>query len=211
MTLDQKIQIWAAAGNWVSAIGTLLAVGVALYLSRKSEKLSLRIEATFDGAFHPTPIIGVTRHPVIVHITNLAPRSVRLIALDLSLLKLDAPWWLPTNRFVRTLYFGIVKKNALERFGSSGLPKISDEISQGMAVAFFPEEHFVNGDLSLKFVRRLREQDYSRLRFYVRSSLGQDLCVKPPEEFLIKIRAFNSILDQDLRDAAHAEAGTTGE
>ncbi|MGH9622655.1 MAG: hypothetical protein ACRD45_23480 [Bryobacteraceae bacterium] len=43
MTLDQKIQIWVAIGEWIAGIGTIAATVVALYLAKRAEKLRLKV------------------------------------------------------------------------------------------------------------------------------------------------------------------------
>jgi hypothetical protein len=44
MTLDQKIQIWVAVGRWLAGVGSLAAAVVALYLSRRGERVCRRIQ-----------------------------------------------------------------------------------------------------------------------------------------------------------------------
>ncbi len=74
MTFDQKIQIWNTIGTWIAGIGTLIAVVVALCLSRKAEKVNLKVNAgivTSMGDGHPQKY-------VMVKTTNLADRDITI-------------------------------------------------------------------------------------------------------------------------------------
>lgn len=76
MTFDQKIQVWIAVGTWLASLGTIAAVGVALYLARRSEKISLevtaglRVVAVGDG----TPL----QDHLCIGVTNLGARPVTI-------------------------------------------------------------------------------------------------------------------------------------
>jgi hypothetical protein len=76
MTFDQKIQIWVAAGTWVAGLGSFAAAGVALYLSRRNEKLRLRVEAGLR--LIDTPGHESLERCVGIQVTNLGDRPVTI-------------------------------------------------------------------------------------------------------------------------------------
>ena len=76
MTLDQKIQIWNAIGTWLAGIATVLAVIVALYLAKKSNKLRLKIQVGLREV-----VVGEGSPPkqhVSFDVTNLGERPVAI-------------------------------------------------------------------------------------------------------------------------------------
>jgi len=74
MSFDQKIQIWAAIGNWVAGIGTLVAVAVSLWLVMRVEKVRVKAVVGFrelvfgDG----TPF---QKH-LLIQVTNIGERPI---------------------------------------------------------------------------------------------------------------------------------------
>lgn len=74
MTLDQKIQVWMVIGTWLAGLGTFAAVIVALYLSRRVEKVRLKVCAGLREV-----ILGdgspFQRH-LGIGVTNLGERPV---------------------------------------------------------------------------------------------------------------------------------------
>jgi hypothetical protein len=52
MTLDQKIQISIAIGTWLAGIATFFAVIVALSLSRRAEKVRLKVSVGLREAIY---------------------------------------------------------------------------------------------------------------------------------------------------------------
>jgi hypothetical protein len=83
MTLDQKIQVWMVIGTWFAGLGTCAAVIVALYLSRRIEKVRLKVYAGLrvilgDGTPRQTHLsIGVTNlgeRPVTINTVGWAIR-----------------------------------------------------------------------------------------------------------------------------------------
>jgi len=76
MTLDQKIQVWVAAGTWLSSIGTIAAVIVALYLASLTERVRLRIQVGLR-----VMIVGDGSPPedhLSIEVTNLGERPVTI-------------------------------------------------------------------------------------------------------------------------------------
>jgi hypothetical protein len=74
MTLDQEIQIWVAVGTWLSSIGTIGAVIVALYLARRVENVRLNVrvglmEVVIGDGSPLQEHVGIT-------VTNLGERPV---------------------------------------------------------------------------------------------------------------------------------------
>lgn len=75
MTLDEQIQIWGAIGTWLAGAGTLAAVIVALYLSRKADRIRIKVIAGLrllvgDGS--------PNEKMVSIGVTNLGDRPVTI-------------------------------------------------------------------------------------------------------------------------------------
>jgi hypothetical protein len=72
MTIDQKIQLWMVVGTWFAGLGTVAAVIVALYLSRRVEKVHLKVTAYMDEV-----LLGDGSPPedhFSINVTNLGER-----------------------------------------------------------------------------------------------------------------------------------------
>ena len=76
MTFEQKVQLWMVVGTWFAGLATLAAVIMALYFSRRAEKVRLKIFVGIrqlihgDGSpFEDHVCFGVTNvgeRPVII-------------------------------------------------------------------------------------------------------------------------------------------------
>ena len=75
-SFDQWIKVLTAAGSWLAAVGTIVAVVVALLLARRSEKVQLKTSAgcrlviTSDGS-QPTRCL-------LISVTNVGQRTVTI-------------------------------------------------------------------------------------------------------------------------------------
>jgi hypothetical protein len=74
MTLDQKIQIWNAAGTWFAGFATLAAVIVALKLAQRAESVRVTIRAGIQQvvAGDGSPF----EDDVAISVTNIGERPV---------------------------------------------------------------------------------------------------------------------------------------
>jgi hypothetical protein len=79
MTLDQKIQIWVAVGTWFSGTGTIAAVIVALYLSKRVESLRLQVRVMLMQVVmgDETPF----QNHLGIDVTNAGERPVTINAI----------------------------------------------------------------------------------------------------------------------------------
>lgn len=70
---------WAAAGEWVGAVGTIAAVGVALWLARseRAPKINVRVYASFVYANQQ-----IASTPVSLWALNDGPRLITLIRAE---------------------------------------------------------------------------------------------------------------------------------
>lgn len=76
LTLDQWVQVAAAAGGWFAAGGTIAAAWVALHLARRSEKVRLKARAyravSYEG------MGGEVMESIVVAATNEGQRTVTI-------------------------------------------------------------------------------------------------------------------------------------
>lgn len=76
LTFDQWVQVANAAGGWLAAAGTIAAVGVALYLARRGEKVRLKVKAIRAKSFEGMG--GNVSDCFFLSATNVGPRTVTL-------------------------------------------------------------------------------------------------------------------------------------
>jgi hypothetical protein len=77
MTFDQKIQICVAADTWVAGLGSFAAAAVALYLSRRGERVRLRVQAGLTWIQTRESDSSLERH-VGIEVTNMGDRPVTI-------------------------------------------------------------------------------------------------------------------------------------
>ena len=76
LTFDQWVQIAAAAGGWLAAAGTIAAVWVALHLSRRGEKVRLKVSAIRAVSFEGMG--GKVTDGFLLSVMNIGPRLVTI-------------------------------------------------------------------------------------------------------------------------------------
>lgn len=167
MTLDQKIQIWAAIGAWISGIGAIAAAIVALHLARRVEKVRLKahcgIRFLIFGDGTPTE-----RH-LRMSVTNLGERPVTI----------DSVGWAIGKRKQRRF--------AIQTVSGPYSARYPIELLYGKHAAFLVP----SGDTSIWFkdFAEMFLQDFSRkslktLVAQIHTSVGQIIEVHPEPGFL---------------------------
>ena len=73
---DHTIRVLAMLGSWFAAFGTLMVVGVSLWLARRSEKLQLRVTVHIKGYSEMIQGQSVQSRCWVFHIVNTGFRPV---------------------------------------------------------------------------------------------------------------------------------------
>ena len=171
MTLDQKIQVWVAIGTWVAGLGTLAAVIVALYLSRRVEKVRLNVYAGLREI-----ILGdgspFQRH-LCIGATNLGERPVIINTVGWAVGK------------------GKKRRFAMQTVSGPYTQQYPIELAHGKSASFmvsflvtpqWPRE-FATG-----FVRDLSDRSLKTLVAQVHTSVGQTVEVHPERDLLEELK-----------------------
>lgn len=74
MTFDQKIQIWNTVGTWLAGMATFAAVVVSLYLSRKRDRVNLKVHAGLR--LHIVGDGSPAKRIIVISVTNRGERPV---------------------------------------------------------------------------------------------------------------------------------------
>ena len=176
MTLDQKIQVWMVIGTWLAGLGTLAAVIVALYLSRRVEKVRLKVYAGLrevilgDGSpFQRHLGIGVTNlgeRPVTVNTVGWAVgrRKQRRFALQPE----SGPY---TNHYPIELAHGK---------------------SANFMVSFLVTPNWLK-EFATGFVKDLSDQSLKTLVVQVHTSVGQTVEAQPEKNLLEELKKVGAL------------------
>jgi hypothetical protein len=171
MTLDQKIQVWVAVGTWIAGLGTLSAVIVALYFSRRVEKVRLKVHVGLREV-----ILGdgspFQRH-LGISVTNLGERPVTINSVG----------WAVGKRKQRRF--------ALQPVSGPHTNQWPIELAHGksanfmvsfLAIPNWPRE-FATG-----FVKDLSDKSLKTLVAQVHTSVGQTVEVHPEKNLLEEVK-----------------------
>ncbi|MGA8027976.1 MAG: hypothetical protein WB992_12610 [Bryobacteraceae bacterium] len=173
MTLDQKIQVWVAIGTWLSSIGTIAAVIVALYLARRGEEVRLNVEVGLmqvvmgDG----TPF----QEHVGINVTNLGERPVTVNTVGWAIGK------------------GKKRGFAIQPLNSPHSAQYPIELAHGKSASFLVsfdvmpdwKRQFATG-----FVKDLSDKSLKTLVAQVHTSLGKTFDAHPRKDLLDALREF---------------------
>jgi hypothetical protein len=171
MTLDQKIQIWVAIGTWVAGLGTLAAVIVALYLSRRVEKVRLKVHVGLrlvvlgDGS-------PFQRH-LGIGVTNLGERPVTINTVGWAVGKGKQ------RRFaVQPVYGPYTNQYPIE---------LAHGKSANFMVSFLVVPEWLK-EFATGFVKDLSDKSLKTLVAQIFTSVGQTVEVHPEKELLEELR-----------------------
>jgi hypothetical protein len=93
MWFGLSIAAWEAIGTWIASIGTVGAVGAAIWIARRDNAVRLRVFATV-GQIAGQPAIPLERKHVWITATNIGRRTVTVTTVGWrsGLLRYDSPW-----------------------------------------------------------------------------------------------------------------------
>lgn len=171
MTLDQKIQVWMVIGTWLAGLGTFAAVVVALCLSRRVEKVRLKVDAGLRVV-----ILGdgspLQRH-LGIGVTNLGERPVTVNTVG---------WAVGRGKH---------RRFAIQPVSGPHTNQYPIELAHGKSANFmvsflvtpqWPKE-FATG-----FVEDLSDQFLKTLVVRVHTSVGQTVEVQPEKDLLEELK-----------------------
>lgn len=175
-TVDQQLAFWNAIGTWVSGLGTLCAVIVALHLALRSERISLRISA-YPAEIHP-PSVPLVKDWGSINVTNLGDRPVTVNIVGWAVGKGKA------RRYVVQTTWGP---------HTSPYPV---ELSHGKSAQFmWPLQDPLGkeaGEMWARDFLKLLEPDFEKslrtLVVQVHTSVGKTIEVRPDDGFLKRLR-----------------------
>jgi len=78
--LGISVAAWEAIGTWIASVGTVAAVGAAIWISRRDNAVRLRVFATI-GQIAGKPEIPIERKHVWITVTNIGRRTVTINTL----------------------------------------------------------------------------------------------------------------------------------
>lgn len=171
MTLDQKLQVWIALGTWVAGLGSFAAVIVALYLSRRVEKVRLKIHVGLRVV-----IIGdgspFQKH-IAISVTNLGERPVTINSVG----------WAVGRRRKRRVAMQPVSGPHTNQYPI----ELAHAKSANFMVSFLATpnwlKEFANG-----FVKDLSDKSLKTLVAQVHTSVGQTVEVHPEKDLLEELK-----------------------
>jgi hypothetical protein len=173
MTLDQKIQIWVAVGTWVAGLATVGAVIVALYLTKKVERVKLKVHVGLrelvmgDGS----PL----QEHLSISVTNLGERAVTINSVGWAVGK------------------GKHRKVALQPVAATYTTQYPVELTYGkeanFMVSFLVVKNWVN-DFATGFVHDLSDRNLKTLVALIQTSVGQTIEVRPESNLLEALKKY---------------------
>jgi hypothetical protein len=171
MTLDQQIQIWVAVGTWVAGLATLAAVVVALYLSRRTEKVrlsvfvGLRMVVVGDGS----PF----QEHLSFNVTNIGERPVMINSIGWAVGKGKQ------RRFcIQPVYGPFTTQYPVE---------LAHGKSANFMVSFLTMPNWLE-EFSTGFVKDLSDRSVKTLVAQIYTSVGQTIEVRPEGSLIQRLR-----------------------
>jgi hypothetical protein len=167
MTFDQKIQLWMTIGTWLASIGTITAVGVAIWLSQKSSKVRLKVNVGIRDHYF------VNDPPILknlgIGITNIGERPVIINSVG---------WAIGRGmNEKRCLQFGI------EPLALSFPMELGYGKSVNLAVSSTNHPNWLK-EFSNEFIGDLSASSLKSLRLLVDTSVGKIVKVRPEKGLL---------------------------
>src|SRR6266478_3283046 len=88
-----SVAAWEAIGTWIASIGTVGAVGAAIWIARRDNSVRLRIFATV-GQVPADPAVPIERKHLWITATNIGRRTVtlNLVGWRTGLIHHRIPW-----------------------------------------------------------------------------------------------------------------------
>ena len=162
MSFDETMQLLGVLGSWLAAIGTITATIVALWFSRRAERV--RLKTTVDTSLR---IGGGSQEEVILFaVTNIGERPVTITSIG---------WCVGKRRR---------KRHAFQSLGTSSLRKCPAQIEHGETAQFvvsFAEIPTWKQDFARDF---LRNYSIKTLRALIHTSVGHTEEVVPGKTLL---------------------------
>lgn len=171
VTLDQKIQLWNAAGTWVAGLATLAAVVVSLYLATRNDRIKLRvgvgIRVVFAGDGSPP------EEQVGFSVANLGDRPVTITSVD---------WRVGRGKAARFCV------QPLSGVYTAHCPKQLQHGDQATFLVSLLTLPSWPKDFAKGFVADLSQRNLATLRALVHTSVGETIEVRPDESLLKRLR-----------------------
>jgi hypothetical protein len=172
MTLDQQIQLWNTVGTWVAGVATFSAVVVSLHLSRKAERVKLRVNVgvrqVFAGDGSPA------EEHVGFGVVNLGERTVNVQSIG---------WCVGKHKSKRFCIQPVAGRYTQQ------YPKQLVHGEQASFLVSFQAAPDWAKEFATGFVKDLSEKNLSTLRGLVNTSVGDAIEVRPESNLLDRLRA----------------------
>jgi hypothetical protein len=173
MSLDQKIQLLMAIGTWLSSIGTISAVFIALHLAKRVEAVRLDVKVGLmevvigDGSPFQKHV-GIT-------VTNLGERPVTVNSVGWAIGR------------------GKKRRLALQPLNSPYSAQYPIELSYGKSAAFLVSFDIMTDwkrEFATGFVRDLSDKSLRTLVAQVHTSVGKTVEAHPRNDLLNALKEF---------------------
>jgi hypothetical protein len=169
-TTDQVINVWIAAGTWVSGLATTAAVIVSLWLVNRQNRV--KIHATVGVRVYLS--LGQPAKTLItLSVTNLGERPVRIDS---------ASWKFPPAKIGYSF--------ALLMFNGPGTVDFPKELVHGERSDFtYDDTTFSWTSWLLKDFPEARDERWvKRIRLHINTSVNQTVIIKPEGTLLDRIK-----------------------
>lgn len=171
MTIDQKIQIWNAAGTWVAGIATFAAVLVSLHLSRRNERVRLKVFAGLRDVIRGdgTP----PEEHLNIGVTNLGDRSVTVNTVG----------WAVGKRKQ--------KRYCIQTVSGPWSAQYPIELQHGKHVSFMVSFNHTPtwlSEFANNFLKSFSDKELDTLVAQIHTSVGQTIEVKPEKNLVERLR-----------------------
>jgi len=171
MTPDQRIQVWMAVGTWFTGLATVAAVIVALYFSRKADKVRLRVSAGLrvfilgDGS--------PSQWHLVIDVTNVGERPVTVNSVGWAVGKGK-----DRRHGVQTVSGPFTKQYPIElAYGKNA----------GFMVSFSVSPNWLR-EFATGFVKDVSDKSLKTLVAQIYTSVGQTVEVQPEKELLKEVK-----------------------
>ena len=170
MTFEQKVQLWMVVGTWFAGLATLAAVIMALYFSRRTEKVRLKIFVGIRQLIHGDGSPFEDR--VCFDVTNLGERPVIITTVG----------WVVGKRKKR--------RYCIQPLLASRSQQCPVELTHGktaqLMVSLTETPNWVS-DFK-KFLDDTSDQSLKTLRAQIFTSVGQTFEIKPESPLVDRLR-----------------------
>ena len=166
LSIDQAIQIVAAVGTWLAAIGTVGAVVVALWLAHRGQKVLLNVRVGLQFILGG----GVAEECLTFRVTNLGDRPVTIESIG---------WRVGAGK---------TRKDAFQPESTSRGDRCPKRLEHGEAALFFVDISEFSTWITDFSERFIADRPLRTLRAQIHTSVGYTKVVRPEPGLLQRLK-----------------------